>query len=97
MSTKTPYEIRLELLQMSQSYFETIQNANLTAIQNLMCSAIASTEGHNMSDVQIKQMTDRFNQAFTPTYSVDDVIKHAKEMYSFINDNSAAAWMPSKK
>jgi hypothetical protein len=84
-TTKTPYEIRLELLQMSKDYFETIQSANLNAVQTLWERSLDAAVFPMSSDTN-KKMLEQFKQASVPMYSFEDVIKKATEMYSFVND-----------
>jgi hypothetical protein len=84
-TTKTPYEIRLELLKMSKDYFEAIQAANLNAAQVLWERSIDAAVFPQTSDAN-KKMLEQFKQATTPTYTFEDIIKKATEMYSFVND-----------
>jgi hypothetical protein len=84
-TTKTPYEIRLELLQMSKDYFETIQNANLDMMRSIFERSIEAAP-QPMNAEATKKMIESFSQGFKPTYSFEDVIKKATEMYSFVND-----------
>lgn len=84
-TTKTPYEIRLELLQMSKDYFETISSANLNAAQKIWEKTLNGMTMPISAEATTK-MLEQFAQSAKPTYSFEDIIKKATEMYSFVND-----------
>lgn len=86
-TTKSPYEIRLELLQMSKDHFDKIQEAN-NAIMNAIWAKSFESIPTSMNMETSKKMFEQFTQACKASqanYTFDDVIKKATEMYSFVN------------
>ena len=74
MSNKTPYEIRLEVLQMAKDYLDSIQQANLRFAQQAFEQALAA-------GTAISQDWKSFIPA---SYTPEDVMKKAAELYTFI-------------
>jgi predicted peroxiredoxin len=69
--SKTPYEIRTEVLQMAQSYMDQAWHMNLELTQKL----------YQLSKIN----SDELNEAYK-IYSTDELIDKAKEMYKFVCD-----------
>lgn len=74
MSNKSPYEIRLEVLQMAKEHLDAAFKAQCDfALQ--MGAALHAANKATLSEIQ----------ALMPkTYSVDDITKKAVELYSFV-------------
>lgn len=72
---KTPYEIRLELLQMAKAHFDAQFALQLEFAKKMFDSALAANQ------VGIGGWKDYVPQS----YSLDDVMKKATELYSFVS------------
>jgi hypothetical protein len=75
MANKTPYEVRLELLQMSKDYLDQMRNIQLEFARTAFEKSV---ELGNISAGQWKEYVP--NQ-----FSIDDIMKHATSLYSFVN------------
>jgi hypothetical protein len=76
--SKTPFEIRLEVLQMAKDYLDGIYSANLKIASEMIASS------NEMQSYTAKQLEENIKK-FTPAgYSSDDLIKKANEFYSFV-------------
>lgn len=72
--SKTPYEIRLELLQMAKEHLDTLfhaQNVFATQMVNAMQQANKAT-------------VEELKQFAPKAYSIDEITKKAAEMYAFV-------------
>jgi len=70
MTTKNPFEIRAEMLQLAKDYMDQSYHMNLNFMQK------AFEEG---------KKTFEDYQAAVTMYSSDDLVKKAQEMYSFVS------------
>jgi len=70
MTTKNPFEIRAEMLQLAKDYMDQSYHMNLNFMQK------AFEEG--------KKTFEEY-QAATRMYSTEDLVKKAQEMYSFVS------------
>ena len=69
MSNKNPFEIRADVLEMAKQYMDQQTHLNIQYWEKLM---------------QLGQGTvDEMKVAYTP-YSMDELMKKAAEMYSFV-------------
>lgn len=85
MSNKTPFEIRLDLLKMAQEYF--IQTTDMQQKFAIEALETAVTAGKLTVEEYKTQM-----QSFIPkTYTVEDIVEKAKELYSFVSDSKTSA------
>jgi hypothetical protein len=75
MSNKTPYEVRLEILSMAKDYLDQIRN----------CQLDFARAGFEKSVELGKATMDQWQSFMPQQYSIADVMKHANELYSFIN------------
>ena len=73
-SGKSPYEIRLALLQMAQDYL-----ANATAMQ----IDFAQRMGDHLIASQ-KATLEEVTKLMPKSHTVEDIIKKANELYSFV-------------
>ena len=78
MSNKTPYEIRLEILQMAKSHLDQTYTAQIEFAKE------AFSKLQLASHLTAQQFKDVIEAKFPVTYSVEDLVKKANEMYSFI-------------
>lgn len=67
---KNPFEIRAEMLQLAKEYMDTQQNLNIQLVNDLF------EQGKKSMD----EVTETYKM-----YSIDDLMKKAKEMYSFVS------------
>jgi hypothetical protein len=74
MSNKTPYEIRLEVLQMAKDYLDKVQEANLAFAQQAFLQSLAVGDA----------VAEEWKKFIPESYTVEDVMKKAAEFYSFI-------------
>jgi Tfp pilus assembly protein PilF len=70
MTTKNPFEIRAEILQLAKDYMDQSHQLNLAFIQKAM------EEG---------QKTFEDYQAAAKMYSTEELVKKAQQMYSFVS------------
>lgn len=75
MSTKSPFEIRLELLKMAQEYF--IYTADTQ--QKILIDAFEVA--HKAGELTFEE----FSKNLPKTFSIEDVVAKAKEFYSFVD------------
>jgi Tfp pilus assembly protein PilF len=69
MTTKNPFEIRAEILQLAKDYMDQSYHVNLNFMQKAM------EEG--------RKTFEEYQEA-AKMYSTDDLMKKAQEMYSFV-------------
>lgn len=72
--SKSPYEIRLELLQMAQQHLETVFKLQMDFATRALQVA---------QDAQWKSV-EQLRALMPTTYTVDDILKKANELYSFV-------------
>ena len=72
MTTKNPFELRTEVLEMAKDYLDQQQKANIAFMEK------ALEEG--------KKSFEEYQAAVTKMYSMDDLMEKAKEMYSFVSN-----------
>lgn len=79
MSTsKTPFEIRLEVLQMAKEYLDNIQAANLSIASQMIASS------NEIQSYTLDQLQENIKKCTPKGYSTEDLIKKAGELYAFI-------------
>lgn len=71
---KTPYEIRLELLQMAKDHLESTFQAQVEFGKKMTEALVAAN----------KATIDELQKFAPKGYTVDDITKKAAELYSFI-------------
>lgn len=72
--SKSPYEIRLELLQMAQQHLETAFKLQMDFATRALQLA---------QDAQWKSI-EQLKALMPPVYTVDDILKKANELYGFV-------------
>jgi hypothetical protein len=78
MTTKNPYEIRTELLQLAQGYLQQQFDAN---------KQFAEQAFHQMVDLGKVQPED-WAKHMPKFYDFKDILEKAKELYGFVNNES---------
>lgn len=70
MSNKNPFEIRADMVQLAKEYMDKQWEANMDLMNNM----------YDQGKVTVEQM----QEAYKP-YSLEDMMKKAQEMYSFVS------------
>lgn len=71
MTTKNPFELRTEVLEMAKDYMDQQQKANTAFMEK------ALEEG--------KKSFEEYQAAVTKMYSMEELMEKATEMYSFVS------------
>jgi hypothetical protein len=76
MSTaKTPYELRMEMVQLANDYFNRIQEVNTSVAMRAFDQAI-----------ELGKASYQDWEKFAPKqYTFDEVLKKAEELYKFVS------------
>ena len=74
-NSKTPYELRFDILQMSKDYFDRINDINTSFAQQALATAVE----------QGKASYGDWEKFVPKQYSFDEVITKAQELYGFVN------------
>lgn len=78
MASKTPYEIRLELLQMAHTYLSAQQATAVKFAHDAFTAAI-----------QANQATIEQWKEYQPTpYTIDEIMAKATELAGFVNNKN---------
>jgi hypothetical protein len=80
MSTKTPYELRFDILSLANDYFEKVTEANTQFAIEAYKAAVA---------LNATSVDDWKSFVPTPQYTLEDVLKKAEELYSFVSGSAA--------
>lgn len=89
--SKTPYEIRADLLQMASDHLREQYFANLEFSRKLLDKALEQTTFSNgyMTPEQMKtwmeDMQKQMQTVMPAVPSMDEVMKKATELYTFVN------------
>lgn len=75
MSTKTPFEIRTDILAMAMSYMDRQHDIATDFAKQAFDAAVQSG----------KVTADTWKQYAPPVYSFEDLMKKAQELYSFVS------------
>jgi hypothetical protein len=75
MSNKNPFEIRTEILAMAKEYLDQQQNLNMSFAINAFEYAVS----------QGKVTADQWQQYVPASYTMDELMKKAQEMYGFVS------------
>lgn len=73
--SKTPYEIRLEILKMAKEHLDNMHLAQAEFAKQAFSQALALN----------KATFEQWKEFSPASYSIDDVMKKATELYAFIN------------
>jgi len=71
MSSKNPFEIRAEMLQLAKEYMDQQYHMNIQFAENMV------NEG--------KKTLEDVKESYA-MYTMDDLMEKAKEMYSFVSE-----------
>lgn len=74
MANKTPYEIRLEVLQMAKDHLDATFKAQCDFAMQMMQSLTAAN----------KATVDEMSKLIPAAYGFDEVTKKATELYAFV-------------
>lgn len=89
--SKTPYEIRADLIQMASDNLREQYFADLEFSRKLLDKALEQTTFSNvyMTPEQMKvwmeDMQKQMKTIFPSVPSIDDIMKKAAELYTFVN------------
>lgn len=78
--SKTPYEIRLEVLQMAKEHLDAQYHRQCDFAAQMMAAMIAAN----------KATIDEMSKLIPKMYGVDEVTKKAMDLYSFVLKNDKA-------
>jgi hypothetical protein len=70
MSTKNPFEIRAEVLQLAKDYMDQQYHMSITFAEKMF----------EQNKKTMEELQDTYKM-----YSIDDLMKKAQEMYSFVS------------
>jgi hypothetical protein len=73
-TSKTPYEIRLEVLKMAKEHMDHMFAAQVDFAGQLFAAAVAAN----------KTTVEELSKFAVQPYSMDDLMKKANELYAFI-------------
>ena len=73
-TTKTPYEIRLEILQMAKDHLESSFKAQVDFATQLSAAMIAAN----------KATIEELKALAPKAYTIDEITKKAAELYAFV-------------
>lgn len=77
-ASKTPYEIRLEILQMAKDHLETSFKAQVEFSTKMMEALIATQVGDS------KKLQEEMQKLIPVPFTIEDITKKAAELYSFV-------------
>lgn len=77
MSNKTPFEIRLEILQMAKDYLDQAQAIQMDFAKTAFEKSVEAN----------KATLEEWSKFVPQTYSLEEVTKKAAELYTFIIKN----------
>jgi hypothetical protein len=76
--SKTPYEIRLELLQMAKDHLDKSQAAQIEFAKDAFYKAA------ELGQITIAQANEQIRAMIPAPYAMDEMVKKASELYAFI-------------
>jgi head-tail adaptor len=82
MTSKNPFEIRLEVLKMAKEMMDTSYSDSMNAWWSL---AHSYAEAHNKSVDEFIKQSKELAETKPLMYSPDDIMKKAQELYSFVS------------
>ena len=86
MTSKTPYEVRLDVLKMAQEMIDREKQIDLNNQQAKLDLFMAQPKQPTPAEL------DAFIQANTPKmYDSSDVVTRASGLYAFVNDSTTKA------
>lgn len=74
MTSKNPFEIRAEMLQLAKDYMDQQYHMNIQFVENMVAEGEKSR----------KDIEDQLKEAYK-MYSMEDLMEKAKEMYGFVS------------
>ena len=77
-ASKTPYEIRLEILQMAKDHLETAYKSQVEFSFKMMEALIATQVGDS------KKLQEEMQKLIPVPFTIEDITKKAAELYSFV-------------
>lgn len=76
--SKTPYEIRLELLQMAKDHMDKAQAAQIEFAKDAFYKSV------ELGQLTVSQANEQIKALIPAPYTMDEMVKKASEMYAFI-------------
>ena len=76
--SKTPYEIRLELLQMAKDHMDKAQAAQIEFVKDAFYKSV------ELGQLTVSQANEQIKALIPAPYAMDEMVKKAGEMYAFI-------------
>lgn len=82
MTSKNPFEIRLEVLKMAKEMMETTYNDSMSAWWNL---ANSYAETHNKSVDDFLKQSEELMKTKPAMYTPKEIMDKAQELYGFVS------------
>jgi len=82
MTSKNPFEIRLEVLKMAKEMMDQSYNDSMNAWWNL---ASSYAEAANKTTGDFLKQSEELMKSKPAMYSPEDIMKKAQELYSFVS------------
>jgi len=82
MTTKNPFEIRLEVLKMAKEMMDTQYSDSMNAWWSIVNSY---AENHNKAVHEILEDTKELMTAKPSMYTPEEIMKKAQELYGFVS------------
>lgn len=77
-SSKTPYEIRLAILQMAKDHLESTFRAQVDFSTKMMDALVETNNGNTA------QLQSEMKKLIPVGFTIEDITKKAAELYSFV-------------
>lgn len=88
--SKTPYEVRLDVLAMAQQIVAREHDVKVEAWRSQVEAKQRILATSTMPDSAVSNITDSFAVTAPLSYTANEVVAKASELYSFVMDTSGA-------
>lgn len=85
MDTRSPFEIRVDLIKIAKEYLDTVDKAN-TELARAWIHAINSGNVEIMKNIQAQIPTQaQIMDLLKPSYSIEDLLAQAAKLQEFVS------------